>query len=82
MKAFSEYLESEDELKDVQCPKRIKTFQFNAMNYKNPSDIVVDLMNSLDCDLPQKVAKGNSSTRILIDKLKQDLIARNKDTLK
>jgi len=80
---FKEYAE-ENGLKDVEFPSKIKTFKFNAMNYKNPADIVYDFMDSLGFTGLSKNSKSSmsTSTRLTIDKLKQEIQASTSKQLK
>jgi len=79
---FRESLD-ENDLKGVEFPSKIKTFKFNAMNYKNPQDIVVDMMESFNFVTPSKKIKSatSTSTRLTIDKLKQGIFENTSDQL-
>jgi len=76
---LSEYIKEKENNEEVELPKQIKTLKFNAMNYKNPIDIIVDIMSSLKYD--DKASKGSTATRLTIDKLKKCIQSQPKDQL-
>jgi len=81
---FKECLD-ENDLKGAEFPSKIKTFKLNAMNYKNPQDIVLELLESFKFTTPSKKVKSatSTSTRLTIDKFKEGIFENtNPDQLK
>jgi len=79
---LADYLKEKENNEEIELPKQIKTLRFNAMNYKNPCDVVVEIMSSLNYD--DKASKGSvasSTTRLTIDKLKKCIQSQPKDQL-